>query len=206
MPERPQPGPTLAGIIESDMMFKEKRHICPVQLAGSLDNRIRKWLQDPKKILGPYIESGMSVLDIGCGPGFFTVEIADMVGESGKVIAADVQEGMLEKLRDKIKGTAMEHRIQVHKCNENNLGFSGSVDFVIAFYVIHEMPNQQEFFREVKGILKSGGYFLVAEPKLFHVSKNEFDKTIRNALDAGFEHVENLTIRFSRAVILRRVN
>jgi ubiquinone/menaquinone biosynthesis C-methylase UbiE len=35
----------------------------------------------------------MTVLEVGCGPGFFTLDIAEMVGESGKIIAADVQDG-----------------------------------------------------------------------------------------------------------------
>jgi len=53
-----------------------KERLCPVKHAGTLDNKIRKMLQDPKKILGPYIKKGISVLDLGCGPGFFTVAMA----------------------------------------------------------------------------------------------------------------------------------
>ena len=72
--------------------------VCPVALSGSLDNRIRRWLQNPEKILRPYITEGMAVLDVGCGPGFFSLEMARMVGKSGRVIAADMQEGMLQKV------------------------------------------------------------------------------------------------------------
>jgi hypothetical protein len=46
-------------------MIVEKTRVCPVERAGSLDNGIRKWLQNPRKILGPYIEEGMTVLDLG---------------------------------------------------------------------------------------------------------------------------------------------
>jgi len=51
---------------------RNDRHnrVCPVERAGVLDHRIRRWLQDPQKILRPYVEEGMTVLDIGCGPGF----------------------------------------------------------------------------------------------------------------------------------------
>lgn len=52
-------------------MNEVKNRVCPVELAGSLDNKIRKWFQNPQKILAPYIKEGMKVLDIGCGPGFF---------------------------------------------------------------------------------------------------------------------------------------
>lgn len=84
-----------------------KTRVCPVEMAGSLDNRIRRWVQDPQKILAPYIAEGMTVLDLGCGPGFFSIDMAQMVGKSGRVIAADLQEGMLQKLRDKIQGTEL---------------------------------------------------------------------------------------------------
>ena len=79
-------------------MDNERNRVCPVELANSLDSKIRSLIQNPRKILKPYIKEGMKVLDIGCGPGFFSVAIAEMVGKNGKVIAADMQEGMLQKL------------------------------------------------------------------------------------------------------------
>jgi len=89
----------------------KNNRICPVEKAGILDNKIRKWIQNPQKILGHYIKEGMTVLDIGCGPGFFSIDMAQIVGKSGRIIACDLQEGMLQKLRNKIKGTEFEERI-----------------------------------------------------------------------------------------------
>jgi len=63
----------------------------------------------------------MTVLDVGCGPGFYSVEMADMVGKSGNVIAADLQQGMLEKVEEKIKGTYIENRIKLHKCEKDRI-------------------------------------------------------------------------------------
>jgi ubiquinone/menaquinone biosynthesis C-methylase UbiE len=83
-------------------MNNDRNRVCPVELANSLDNKIRRWLQNPQKILSPYVKEGMKILDVGCGPGFFSVELAKMVGAHGKVYAVDLQEGMLQKLRDKI--------------------------------------------------------------------------------------------------------
>jgi ubiquinone/menaquinone biosynthesis C-methylase UbiE len=74
-----------------------KNRVCPTAIAGYLDNRFRRWFQNPRKILGPYIKEGMTVLDLGCGPGFFSIDIAQMVGKSGRVIASDLQVGMLHK-------------------------------------------------------------------------------------------------------------
>jgi ubiquinone/menaquinone biosynthesis C-methylase UbiE len=180
----------------------QNKRVCPVSLAASLDNRIRRWLQNPRKILDPYIKQGMTVLDIGCGPGFFSVELARMVGKSGRVIAADLQEGMLRKLKDKIRGTELEESITFHKCEENKIGLSEKVDFVFAFYVMHEVPDQQGFLHEVKSILKPNGHVLIIEPP-FHTSKKEFQETIRKAQDAGFEAIDRPKIFPNKVAYLK---
>lgn len=186
-------------------MSNERNRVCPVERAGSLDNRIRRWLQNPRKILEPYIKEGMTVLDIGCGPGFFSIDIAQMVGKTGRVIASDLQEGMLQRLRDKIEGTELEHRIVLHKCEERKIGLSENVDFVLAFYMVHEVPNQKEFFREIASLLKSGGKVLIIEPP-FHVSKMGFEETIKKAKDAGLMVVKRPRVFLSKTAILRMTN
>ena len=60
--------------------------ICPWWLASALDNPIRRLIHNPEEILGGYIESGQTVLDLGCGSGTFTIFMARMVGEMGKAI------------------------------------------------------------------------------------------------------------------------
>jgi ubiquinone/menaquinone biosynthesis C-methylase UbiE len=179
------------------------KRVCPVKRAGSLDNGIRRWLQDPQKILGPHIKEGMTVLDLGCGPGFFSIAIAQMVGKSGRVIAADLQEGMLQKIRVKIQGTELEERITLHKCEENRIGLSGDVDFILAFYMVHEIPNQEEFFKEIKSLLKPNGHVFIVEPP-FHVSTMAFEETIGKAQGAGFTTVERPKVRLSKTVILKK--
>ncbi|MCJ7783281.1 MAG: class I SAM-dependent methyltransferase [Desulfobacterales bacterium] len=177
--------------------------VCPVERAGILDHRIRRWLQDPHKILRPYIEEGMTVLDIGCGPGFFSIDMAQMVGRSGRVIASDLQEGMLQKLRDKIHGTELEERFTLHQCEENKVGVSVNVDFVLAFYMVHEVPNPKKFFEEIKSILKPNGQMLIVEPP-FRVSKKAFEETVRKAQDAGLKPVEGPKVLLSKTVILEK--
>ncbi len=184
-------------------MGDRKNRVCPVERAGGLDNRIRRWLQSPQKILKPYIKEGMTVLDMGCGPGFFSIDLAQMVGNSGRVIACDLQEGMLEKLRDKVKGTEYEGRIIPHKCEENKIGVSEKVDFVLAFYMVHEVPNQEKFFSEIAALLKPNGQVFLAEPP-FHVSRRAFEETIRKAQDAGLRPVERPKVLLSKAVILKK--
>jgi ubiquinone/menaquinone biosynthesis C-methylase UbiE len=185
------------------MIGDRKNHVCPVERAGILDYRFRRWLQDPQKILRPYIKEGMTVLDIGCGPGFFSIDMAQMVGRSGRVIASDLQEGMLQKLREKIQGTELEERITLHQCEQDKVGISVNVDFVLAFYMVHEVPNPKTFFKEIKSILKPNGRFLIVEPP-FRVSGRAFQETIRKAQDAGLKPVAGPKVLLSKTVILKK--
>jgi ubiquinone/menaquinone biosynthesis C-methylase UbiE len=142
------------------------------------------------------------VLDLGCGPGFFTTELAKLVGEKGRVIAADLQQGMLDKVNGKIRGTDLQQRVVIHKCQEDKIGISQKVDFVLAFWMIHEVPDQDRLFRELKSVLKPGGKIYIAEPK-FHVSLKSFETMIARIKNAGFETTERPKVVFSRTVLLK---
>jgi ubiquinone/menaquinone biosynthesis C-methylase UbiE len=144
----------------------------------------------------------MTVLDIGCGPGFFTLDMAQMVGENGRVIAADLQTKMLQKLESKISGTALEERIQLHQCQEENIGMQEEVDFILAFYMVHEAPHQDKFFNDIKSILKTSGQMLIVEPPL-HVSWKAFAQSITNAKKAGLLTKEGPKISFNKTAIIR---
>ena len=184
-------------------MNNKRRRVCPVERAGSLDNIFRRWLQNPQKILGPYLKEGMAVADIGYGPGFFSIDMARMVGKAGRVIAVDMQEGMLQKIRNKIQGTELEVRITLHKSEENTIGLSQHVDFILAFYMVHEVPDVEGFFRETEKILKPGGHVFIVEPP-FHVSKSAFEETIRKAQNAGFTCVERPKVLLSKTAVLKK--
>ena len=184
-------------------MDEDRNRVCPVELANSLDSKIRRWLQNPQKILSPYVKEGMKVLDVGCGPGFFSVELAKMVGIDGKVYSADLQEGMLQKLRNKIQGTSLEKIIQLIKCEKDGIVVPEKVDFIIAFYMVHEVPDKDKLFSTLKNILNENGEFLIVEPKLFHVSKKEFASTISKAEGAGFKVAKGPKLPFSFSSILK---
>ena len=145
----------------------------------------------------------MVVLDIGCGPGFFSVDMAQMVGKTGRVIAADIQEGMLQEIKDKIQGTELEKRVTLHKCEENKIGVSEHVDFVLLFYMIHEVSNVEAFFSEIETILKPNGQVFMIEPP-FHVSKKAFENTIKKAKNAGLTVVERPKLFLNKAALLKK--
>ncbi len=145
----------------------------------------------------------MTVVDLGCGPGFFSVDMAQMVGESGRVIASDLQEGMLQKLLSKIQGTELEERLILHKCEENKIGIEEQVDFILAFYMVHEIPHQDMFFKEIEFILKANGLILIVEPP-FHISKKAFNQTVERAQEVGLIASEGPKVLFSKTVILKK--
>lgn len=179
----------------------EDKSVCPVEIAGGLDNEIRRFLQNPKKILAPYIRKGMTVLDLGCGPGFFTIEIGRMLHNSGKVIAADLQQGMLNKVKAKIEGTILEQNIQLHKCQPDSIGLTEKVDFILAFFMVHEVPDHDKLFSEVKTMLKPGGRMLIIEPN-FHVSKKSFNTMIDKIRDHNLTEINQPKHFLCRSVLI----
>ena len=179
----------------------KKQRVCPVEMAGGLDNAVRRFLQNPNKILKPYIKKGMTVLDLGCGPGFFSIEMAKMLGGSGKVIAADLQQGMLDRVSQKIKGSSLEKLIALHKCEAEKTGLAEKVDFILAFYMIHEVPDQDRLFNELISLLKPNGILYIIEPN-FHVSKKSFTLMVEKLTGKGLEIIEKPKIFFSRTIAL----
>jgi ubiquinone/menaquinone biosynthesis C-methylase UbiE len=116
-----------------------KPYVCPAELAGTLDNFFRRIIHKPRKILEPYISGGMTVLDLGCGPGYFTV---------------------------------------------------------------HEVPDKQKMFEELKSLLNPGGRILIVEPKI-HVTGKSFNKMIDILEVAGLQIIERPEVSISRAVLVQ---
>ena len=110
---------------------------------------------------------------------------------------------MLQKLRDKIQGTELEGRVTLHKCAENSTNMSEHVDFILLFYMVHEVPNVEGFFSELETILNPGGKVFMVEPP-FHVSKKAFENTIKKANDAGLSVVERPKLFLNKAVLLKK--
>jgi ubiquinone/menaquinone biosynthesis C-methylase UbiE len=175
--------------------------VCPASYGRWLATSWRRLVQKPERMLAGFVEPGQTVADIGCGPGFFTIPMAQMVGETGRVIAIDLQEGMLALLRPRAERAGVMERIRLHRCSETELGLDETVDFALAFYVVHEVPNVAAFLDQVRGILRADGRLLIVEP-VGHVSGAGFRKTIEIAHAHGFATVSEPRFAFSRAVLL----
>jgi len=179
-------------------MHNHKHRVCPIERAGKLQGRFRKITQNPQRILKPYLKEGMAVLDVGCGPGYFSIPAAAMVGDSGKVIAVDLQQGMLDKLETFLQNNSLKNRIHMQRCSAENTGVSEPVDVVLVIFVAHELSNQQMFFQEMKSIIKPGGILYLAEP-MFRVTKQEFNDTVIQAQQAGFKQISSPFLFLARA-------
>ena len=177
-------------------------HICPWWLAYTFDNRLRHFFHNPEKMLGSYVSKGMTVLDVGCGMGFFSIGLAKLVGDKGCVIAADVQPKMLEAMQKRSIKNGLSSIIRLHKSKPNSLGVETPADFILAFWMVHEVPDPKLFFHQIRACLKSNGRILIAEPK-FHVSSKRFQEIVVLAQESGLNFCETPSIKFSRSAVLK---
>ena len=181
--------------------------VCPFWVGYFLASPLRRLIQDPEKILGPYVKQGMTALDVGCAMGFFSIPLARMVGERGRVVCVDLQEKMLRSLRKRAIRAGLADRIVTRPCREDSLGleeFGERIDFALVFAVIHEVPDAGTFFGEIWKAMKAGSTCLAAEPK-WHVSAEEFEITLSIAAEGGFRVVSRPKIVRSHSALLGKV-
>lgn len=184
------------------LLHFDSHAVCPATGSNGLDSSFRRKLQNPAKFLQPYIKPGMEVLDLGCGRGFCTFDIANMLDGDGCVTAADLQQEMLDLLQDKVRNNTLKNIIRLHKCESNDLCLQGKTfDFIILFYMFHEMPNPEAVLQNLKSLLKKDGKILIVEPKI-HVPAADFKATKALILQSGFSIIEEPKIFFSRAVVI----
>ena len=178
--------------------------ICPPSAVRWLNTRLRKLVQNPATIMGDYVNLGDTVVDLGCGGGYFAVALAEMVGENGRVIAMDVQTEMLNITRGYAAKKGVTYRITLHKCEPDDIGLPGEkVDFALAFYAVHEVPDRKAFFDQVAALLKPEARFLVIEPT-FRVSSSQFEQILDEAGSAGLKSVKPVKALLSRGMLLTR--
>jgi len=177
--------------------------VFPVSRASYLDGWWRRLKYQPGRVVKRYVRSGDTVLDIGCGPGLFTRPIARRVGANGQVIAVDVQEGMLEILKEKAAREGLGGRIRLHKAEPLSLAldYPGRIDVAFGFCVVHEVYDPDWLMREVFSLLVPGGTFLIAEPK-HEVPADEFETTLAMAASAGFRRAGTPFVLRSHSALL----
>ena len=181
-------------------------HVCPVWIGYLLASPIRKLFHNPQKILGPIVQPGMTVLDVGSAMGFFSIPAAEMVGSEGRVICADCQPRMLEKLTQRARTAGVESQIETHACSTSSLGLEeleGQVDVARAVAMVHEAPDPERLLTEIFNTLKPGGLLLVAEPK-GHVTDAQIKETLQITESLGLQIIERPSVRRTFSFVMQR--
>ncbi|HOX42486.1 MAG TPA: methyltransferase domain-containing protein [Myxococcota bacterium] len=178
-------------------------HLCPWWLTYTFDNPLRRLLHDPARILGPHLRPGMRAADIGCGMGYFTAALARLVGPGGRVQAVDLQPEQLARVARRAARAGVAERVECLRASPERLGLQGPLDFALAFWMVHEVPEQDRFFAELAAALAPAGRVLVAEPRL-HVDRAKFERGLAAAARQGLVARPLDGIRLSRAALLGR--
>jgi len=188
-----------SNILENDAVY-----VCPHEIGFFLDNIFRRIIQNPKKIVGEYIEEGDTVVDVGCGPGFFSIDMARMAGIKGRTIAVDLQESMINKVKKKAKRHNVINQMEFHQCESRKLGLDLKADFILAYYMVHESPTPGAFLAEMGKMLRNqDSRILIVEPRM-HVNKDKFNKMLAKAEKAGLQIIDRPKGKGGRSVLLGR--
>lgn len=166
----------------------------PAFIGRFLDSNIRRAMQPQAALIRRSgIQPGMRVLEIGCGSGAYTLEIARAVGATGKVVALDIQPGMLEQLKNKL--TRSENtdirNVEPLLASACQLPFqNGSFDATFMITVLQEIPDKWRALAEVRRTLRPGGIVAVTE-WLFDPDYPLKQTTLRLLKEAGFGNIDS---------------
>ncbi len=181
------------------------RHVCPWWIGYLLVSPLRAVFDPPARTLGPYIRPGMQVLDFGAGMGFYTIPAARLVGENGRVTAADVQPRMLAALARRAARAGLASRIETVAVPPDGLGdleAARRFDLILAIHAIHETPDPAATFRRLASRLEPGGTLLLLEPR-GHVTPADFEREVAAAVAAGLEPTASFNGRRGLGAALR---
>jgi ubiquinone/menaquinone biosynthesis C-methylase UbiE len=147
------------------------------------DNLIRRLFAPPARLVEPYVTNGQVVADLGCGPGYYTLALAELVGPEGRVYAVDSDEKAIRALEKKANKRG-HHNIEAHASSASDLCFikDASVDFVLANGLLCSMAPQhhESAVNEMRRILKPTGRAYVSAARGFYtyMGKEEWEKIL----------------------------
>lgn len=146
------------------------------------DNIFRRLFDNPRNFC-PYVAEGQSVADLGCGPGFYSLGLAECIGPKGKVYAVDSDEEAIRTVKKKADKHGY-HNIEAHVSSASDLSFikDESVDFVLANGLLCSMAPQyhEPTINEIKRILKpkAQAYLSAARGFYSYMSKAEWERIL----------------------------
>jgi SAM-dependent methyltransferase len=162
-----------------------RRGPCPASLSWVVNNPIRRWYM--RRVLDRVgISPGERVLELGPGPGAFTIEAARRTEPGGSLVAVDIQPEMIASLKEKIRESKLTN-IETHVADAYHLPLDeGSFDRAFLVTVLPEIPDRKRALNEIRRVLKPGGVLSITEEFLdpdYPLART----TIQWAEGAGFE-------------------
>jgi len=157
---------------------------CPASLDWLVDNPIRRWYMRP--VLDRVgIRPGACVLELGPGPGLFTVEAARRLGPEGRLIAVDIQPKMIAQAEKQVREAGLTN-VETHVADAYRLPLENeSVDGAFLVTVLPEIPDQSRALAELHRVIKPGGLLSITEEFMDPDYPFAFE-TIRRVETAGF--------------------
>ena len=130
-----------------------------------LDDPVRIQRHDPSKIFARVgLSSGMSVIDLGCGTGFFTVPASRIVGNSGTVYAIDALKPILKVAGDKLVSNNISN-VHLLQSNAVNIPINDStVDLILLANIYFDLP-KKILLQEIRRVLRKSGKMIILEWK-----------------------------------------
>jgi SAM-dependent methyltransferase len=107
---------------------------------------------------------------------------------------------MLTRVRHRAAQAGVADRVRLHRAGADGLGLTEKADFALAFWMLHEVPDQAAFLAEVRACLKPDGRLLIAEPRI-HVGGAAFERSVEAARQAGLLAVTRPAVALSRAIL-----
>ncbi len=172
--------------------YRHHRHVAPWWVGYIMLMPVRNWFQNPRRILRPHVKPGQTVLEVGTGMGFFTLPLAEMVGNHGRVVGVDCQDRMLDTLRRRADRHGLLDRIETRGCRGETLeirDLGEKVDLVVAFNVVHEARDPERMIGEMARSLRPGGRLFLSEPR-GHVDRDLFLWEYGLCREAGLRAVD----------------
>lgn len=135
------------------------------QGAWWLERADREATQKPEHVLDVIgVREGMTVADVGCGSGYFSVRISKRVGASGRVLATDLQPEMLALLKKKMAADpAFSNITPVLATDTDAMLPRGAVDIALMVDVYHELAHPRQTVAQIKDALRPGGKLVLVE-------------------------------------------
>lgn len=109
------------------------------------------------------VKRGMTICDMGCGNGFYSVQLAKMVGPDGKILAVDIQPEMIEKLKDHMTKEGVENVEPILGSLIDPKLPEGKVDMILCVDVYHEFSHPEHMLRAMRKSLAPTGLLVLVE-------------------------------------------